>query len=186
MKLFLKITREIDVSRAVCLWNTWDHEHLAYVHKQFGRSKILYEDSNVAIIISQFVIPFINIKLNTLHTLTCKKNGDVLVVDTMPFSIVVKLNMIFKEITQKKTQLINEYELYLPWYFYPFKKIITKLIKKWNNINWLEDMPLKKRRQLAIDMGFRDFHGIQNQSNASLVENNLKLPLPRSKNSILN
>ena len=183
MLINFQITREVDVSREVCLWNTWDHEHLYFVHKQFQFAKILYEDSNVAFIETRVKVPFLPIYLNSLHTMTSQKSGDVLVIDTLPLGVIVRLEMQYIELYPKKTRLVNSYSLNLPFFFYPIKSLIPKFIQKWNDINFLEDLPLKIRRQQAIDMGFTDFFG---KNNKATKREGLKLPLPRTKNSILN
>ena len=184
MLINFQITRDVNVSREVCLWNTWDHEHLYFVHKQFQFAKMLYEDSNVAFIQTSVKIPFLPIYLNSLHTMTSLKGGDVMVIDTLPFGVLSKLEMRYIELEPKKTRLINSYLLDLPIFFYPIKSLIPKLIQKWNDINWLEDLPIKTRRQQAIDMGFTDFFGKNKKSKKRLTQ--LKLPLPRTKDSILN
>ena len=184
MLINFQIIREVDVSRDVCLWNTWDHEHLYFVHKQFQFARMLYEDSNVAFIRTKVKIPFLPISLNCLHTMTALKNGDVMVVDTLPFGVLVKLEMQYIELEPKKTQLINLYSLYLPIFFYPIKSLIPKIIQKWNDLNWLEDLPVKIRRQKAIDTGFRDFFGKDEKNKKQIKQ--LKLPLPRTKDSTLN
>lgn len=188
MNIKFKIIRTVNVSKAVCLWNTWDHEHLYFVHKQFGNSKILFENSNLAVIQTTMKIPYLPISFNSLHTLISLSNLDVLVIDTMPFGIMARLLMEYKEINPQKTKLVNTYEINLPFYFIPLKKIIKKMILKWNAINWVEDMPLKMRRMQALQLGFIDFYGIpKNQAiKNTTIKLDIKLPLPRLKDSILN
>lgn len=183
MVINFKIVRDVDVSREVCLWNTWDHEHLYFVHNQFKFAKMLYEDQNVAFIRTSIKLPFLPIYINALHTMTSLKDGDVMVIDTLPFGILSKLEMRYIELGPKKTRLINTYTVDLPMVFFPFKSIIPRFIQNWNDINWLEDLPIKNRRQQAIDMGFTDFFGKSRGGEKRLVQ--LKLPLPRTKNSIL-
>ena len=184
MLINFEISREVNVSRGVCLWNTWDHEHLYFVHKQFEFAKMLYEDSHVAFIRTKVKIPFLPIYLNCLHTMTSLKNGDVMVIDTLPFGMLSKLEMRYIELGPKRTKLHNLYTLDVPIFFYPIKNLVPKMIQKWNDINWDEDLPIKMRRQQAIDMGFRDFYGRDVSNKKSDVF--LKLPLARTKDSILN
>lgn len=184
MLIDFEISREVDVSREVCLWNTWDHEHLYFVHKQFEFAKMLYEDSHVAFIRTRVKVPFLPIHLNCLHTMTSLKNGDVMVIDTLPFGVLSKLEMRYIELSPTKTKLQNLYSLDVPIFFYPIKSFIPRMIKKWNDVNWAEDLPLKIRRQQAINIGFRDFYGKDQNSKGRGAS--LKLPLPRTKDSILN
>jgi hypothetical protein len=184
MLIKFEISRKINVSKEVCLWNTWDHEHLYFVHKQFSFAKMLYENSHVAFIRTKIKLPFLPIYLNCLHSMTRLENGDVMVIDTLPFGILTKLEMKYIEHGPKLTELINLYTLDLPCFFYPFKVFIPKIIKNWNDINWLEDLPLKIRRQHAIDIGFRDFYGKDDSKRG--VQPTLRLPMARTKDSILN
>lgn len=184
MIIKFKISRIVNVSKYVALWNTWDHEHLPYVHNQFGKSTIIHEDSNSVFIKTKMKIPFLPFFINSLHTLTNLDNNDVLVIDTLPLGIIVKLKMQYIALKPKKTKLINYYEMDLPFIFYPFKNFIIKMITKWNRVNWMEDLPLKMRRQLALDYGFKDFFGNDHKQKNNLRK--LTLPLPRLKDSILN
>ena len=45
-------------------------------------------------------------------------------------------------------------------------------------------MPLKLRRQKAVDLGFRDFRGVVGKLNEK--KQAVRLPIPRSKDSIIN
>lgn len=184
MIINFEISREVSVSRDVCLWNTWDHEHLYFVHRQFQFAKMLYEDSRVAFIRTRVKVPFLPIYLNCLHTMTSLKNGDVMVIDTLPFGVISKLEMKYIEIEPKKTKLQNIYSLDIPIFFYPIRSWIPKMIQKWNDTNWDEDLPLKMRRQQALDIGFRDFYG--RDLEVKKIEPNFRLPIARTKDSILN
>ena len=109
MIINFKISRTINVSKNVALWNTWDHEHLTFVHQQFGKSVILYEDSNVVFIKTRVQIPYTPFFMNTIHTLTRLKNDNVLVIDSVPFGIITKLKMEYIELGKSKTLLNNYY-----------------------------------------------------------------------------
>lgn len=185
MILKFKLTRTIKISKNVALWNTWDHEHLSYVHKQFDKPKILFEDHKSVFIKTKVKIPFTPFYSDSLHTLIKIDDNNVLVIDTLPFNIISRLRMEYIVLGKNKTKLVNHYELFLPSFLKPFKKIIIGFIKKWNGVNWEEDYPLKVRRELALKLGFKDFHG--NDPNfKTKFDDNLRLPLPRLKDSILN
>jgi hypothetical protein len=179
------ITRTAKASIDVCLWNTWDHEHLYFVHRQFDGAKILFENQTSALISTKFKIPFIPFSLTGLHALFSITPHEVLVIDTLPFGILTKLTMSFSEITSKETKISNYYELDIPFIIYIFKPLLLRLIDRWNKVNWDEDLPLKTRRQIAVDLGFVDFMGIVS-SNKNRKNRGLKLPIPRLKDSILN
>ena len=184
MEIKFTIEREVAASKNVCLWNTWDHEHLFYVHKQFNSAKILHENATCAVLETKIKIPFLPIFMKSIHCLYEIADRNVLVIDTMPLGILAKVEMIYEEISEKKTKLINNYNLNVPFYFYPFRGIMKYFILKWNRINWEEDMPLKLRRQKAVDLGFRDFRGVVGKLNEK--KQAVRLPIPRSKDSIIN
>jgi hypothetical protein len=79
---------------------------------------------------------------------------------------------------------INKLNIFFSNYKKKYKGILKYFILKWNKINWEEDMPLKVRRQKAIDLGFRDFRGIVGEERGR--KQNVRLPIPRSKDSIIN
>ena len=56
MEIKFTIEREVAASKDVCLWNTWDHEHLFYVHKQFNSAKILHENATCAVLETKITI----------------------------------------------------------------------------------------------------------------------------------
>ena len=63
MKLYeYNMERNSNCSSYVAWWNTWDHEHLYYVHGQFRNSKILSESNESVVILTQYQLPFIKIK----------------------------------------------------------------------------------------------------------------------------
>ena len=182
MKLKFTIERTAPVSREVCLWNTWDHEHLYFVHQQFDSAEMLFENKTTAVIMTKVKLPFLPIRVFNLHCLYQLQDGNVLVVDTLPFGIIAKVKMMYDAINDTETLLTNHYELQLPFYFRPFAALLKKMIQRWNDINWAEDLPLKTRRQQAIDLGFRDFVGIDHRLKG---KSKFILPLGRTPNSII-
>ena len=65
------------------------------------------------------------------------------------------------------------------------KTYLKKLIPIWNEKVWLEDLPVKLRRQKVLDMNFKDFTGLPNNIEEREIKSNykLKLPISRPKNS---
>jgi len=183
MKVKFEINRTIDVSKDVCLWNTWDHEHLYFVHKQFNKAKILAESNKSVAIETEMKVPFLPIRLKGLHLLFEIEDNNVLVIDTLPFGVRVKLLMQYVVLDKCKTKLINNYEIDLPWFLFPMSLVLKKIIPKWNEVNWLEDMPLKLRRQKALDLGFKDYYGITKDP---LNNRPLRLPIKRIIGSHIN
>lgn len=67
------------------------------------------------------------------------------------------------------------------------KTFLKIMIPKWNEKVWLEDFPIKIRRQKVLDMNFKEFKGLLkkiNEREKNKDENiTFKLPLPRPINS---
>ena len=38
------VTREVNASLNVCIWNQWDHDHLNYTHKGYSETQVFFED----------------------------------------------------------------------------------------------------------------------------------------------
>ena len=64
---------------------------------------------------------------------------------------------------------------------------LKKLIPKWNERVWQEDINLKLRRQKVKDMGFKDFIGLNDDREKRVAQDNqtenIILPIPRPTNS---
>ena len=80
------------------------------------------------------------------------------------------------------------YKFYLNGWRKILKPFLKIMIPKWNEKVWLEDYPVKIRRQMVLDMNFKDFKGLPKEINSRKLEKNdnnnlFKLPIPRPKNS---
>ena len=65
---------------------------------------------------------------------------------------------------------------------------LPKMIDKWNLQVWLEDLPLKIRRQKVVRWGFKDFIGLPEKVQDRRFEENIpfELPIKRHKQSPVN
>ena len=65
------------------------------------------------------------------------------------------------------------------------RPILRYLIPIWNKKVWIEDLPVKLRRQKVLQMGHKDFIGlptdISERKNHEIKKT--KLPIPRPRNS---
>lgn len=178
------MSRTIDVSSEVVEWNYWDHEHLGFVHEGYNETSLLISNNDTSVFISQLKIPFINLKLNALVYQHRPKKNCILVYTTL-FGSLQKTTIFIQPIARKKTKIKMVYEFDLPLYLQPFSLIIKNLVRKWNEKVWNEDLPLKLRRQIAIDNGFKDYRGIKTIGNFSKIDNECKLPVPKPKDTYL-
>ena len=186
MKIFDQTyKRESPCSKYVAWWNTWDHEHLFYVHKQFGSSKILSENSTSVVIKTEYKLPLFNIKLSGFHCMFNDRENNCRVIDYLPFGIEAVTDIEFSEINANRSLITNRYQIFGNFVFFPLRFILPSLIKKWNKVNWEEDLELKTRRSEALKYGFKDFAGLQESYSKENDLKKYKLPLPRLKPSIL-
>lgn len=186
MKIFeTELLRITDCSPYVAWWNTWDHEHLEFVHGQFGGAKILAESQESVVILTKYKLPFINIFLNGFHCMFNVSSSHCRVIDYLPFGLRSTLDIHFEgEASDEngksdKCLIRNRYVMHGHWLFFPLRFILPKIIRKWNEINWQEDLELKQRRTEAISYGFKDFHGIYEGYCKESDKNRYRLPLPR-------
>lgn len=185
MGKFIKtsIVREIAVNSEVVEWNYWDHEHLGFIHEGYNDTHILLSNSDTTYFVSKLKIPLLGFKINTSTFQHRPKKNTILVFAPL-WGALQKTLITIVPITKNKTKIIVDYEFELPFYFSPFSNFIVSLVKKWNEKTWEEDLPLKLRRNDAIKNNFVDYAGIkkiQSKKNSW----NLKLPLPKPKNTYL-
>ena len=90
-----------------------------------------------------------------------------------------------EEITKDSCKITMNYKFHLNGW----KKILSPLLKYlipiWNKKVWLEDLPVKLRRQKVLEMGHRDFIGLPNDISERKGHEikKTKLPLARPRNS---
>jgi hypothetical protein len=65
------------------------------------------------------------------------------------------------------------------------RPLLKRLIPIWNRKVWIEDLPVKLRRQKVLEMGHKDFIGlpkdVKDRMNHKVMKT--KLPIPRPRNS---
>ena len=77
------------------------------------------------------------------------------------------------------------YKFYLNGWKIILKPILKMLIPVWNKKVWVEDLPVKLRRQKVLQMGFKDFHGLPDdiEQRKGHEIKKVKLPIPRPRKS---
>ena len=85
------------------------------------------------------------------------ENENTYIVHSFQYGIPSKFKFTTKEKENGQTEIEMDYKFHLKGlkiFYYP---ILNFFIKKWNHKVWKEDLPLKKRRQMVLDLGFKDF-----------------------------
>ena len=174
----------INVVPEVIKWNQWDFEHLRSVHSSYGDPKILVSNKETIVFIDSFKIPLVGIRFKSLVYST-QWSDSVQVSFTQCILFLAKNTIEIIQLEEKLTKVKVTYEVtgnFFQSLLFPIYKI---LFKKWNATVWKEDLPLKIRRQKALEYGFQDFEGIPfniNQRKDRSVNYKCNLPVPRVKN----
>lgn len=159
MKIEFEIVNIIDTYPEIIWWNSWDGEHLVYIHKSYSNPSIKYLNTNISIFEDSIKIPYIGIRLRSLVTiLQTDENSQLSFAKNWLFN---GYNIISTKFINGKTHVKVKYtiETYAFISFF-FSKLIIKSLKEWNKKIWLEDLPLKNRRDKALQYGFEDFKGL--------------------------
>jgi hypothetical protein len=184
--LEVEIQKKINCSKDVALWNYWDHEHLDIVHGGYKKSHILYDKNNFMYRVDNIKVPLPFLVFQT-PLFMVQHNENTLFVFAVQMGIISKTTITIKSLETSLCQITMNYKFYLNGWRKILKPVLKLLIPIWNEKVWLEDLPIKIRRQKVLDMNFKDFQGLPekiNQRKKSKTANySLKLPIPRPINS---
>ena len=182
------IVREIDASVASCMWNYWDHDHLAVVHKNYLSAKIIYENDNSAIYLLRYqaLIPFF--RTNSLNVMVRTDTNTLKAVNQGFLGTLAVTTIKMDQITSERTRITMTYKFLLSGWKTLFRKILPPLIERWNKQVWEEDLELKLRREKVLRYGFKDFQGLPKDIEDRKFDGDLicNLPIQRHKQSPLN
>lgn len=184
--LEVSIDKTIECSKEVAQWNYWDHEHLDIVHSSYSQSDILYDKKNFLFRIDSIKIPFIPFVKFMTPIFMVQHDEDTTVTYAIQFGVLSKTTITIKSLEKSKCKINMNYQFHLKGWKKILKPILKKLIPVWNERVWLEDYPIKIRRQKVLDMNFKDFVGLPKDVKDRMSQEykkELKLPIPRPKNS---
>ena len=184
--LEVEIKKEIKCSKEVALWNYWDHEHLDVIHDGYKDSNILYDKNNF-----MFRIDNIKVFIPFLKFLTpifmVQHDENTIINFAVQMGVISKTTITTKKLTESSCQITMNYKFYLNGWRKILRRILKIMIPKWNEKVWLEDLPVKLRRQKVLEMNFKDFKGLPKKISQRLKSKDdnisFKLPIPRPLNS---
>ena len=102
------------------------------------------------------------------------------------FGVLSKTTITIRSLEKSKCKINMNYQFHLKGWKKILKPILNKLIPIWNERVWLEDYPIKIRRQKVLNMNFKDFVGLPKDIKDRVSQEynkEFKLPIPRPKNS---
>ena len=184
--LEVEFLKKIDCSKDVAFWNYWDHEHLDIIHTSYNKSDILYDENNFMFRVDKIKLPIISFFKITAPIFMVQKNENTLITHTVLLGVMSKTTITIKELSKSSCEIAMNYKFYLDGWRKILKPFLKIIIPKWNESVWLEDYPVKIRRQKILDLNCQDFKGLPNDINSRKLNNrkyNFKLPIPRPKNS---
>jgi hypothetical protein len=175
--------RNVNVSKAVVLWNYFDHLHLDVVHRGYEAANILYEKDNYYLMhfkVKAPVIPFFCFRFPAFGFM---QDEDTYIIYSFQFGIISKVGITVKELKKDYCEIVMNYKFDLTGFKVILYPILNLLIGKWNEEVWLEDLPVKLRRQMVLRMGFKDFYGlpdkVEDRFYSDAIEINLPIKRPR-------
>ena len=172
------IERGIEAGKAVVLWNYFDHEHLDVVHGGYREAYVLYEKGSYFVNIYKVKITFIPFFYFKFPVFGFMQDEDTYVNYSFQFGIDSKLTITVKETKKDYCKIKMNYKFNLTGFRIIFYPLLKLMVSRWNEKVWLEDMPVKTRRQMVLRMGFRDFHGLPDKIEDRFYSDTLKLDLP--------
>lgn len=183
----------VDVSAAVVWWNHWDHEHLTVVHKNYTDAKLLHESENVVVQLVSYRLPLFSwITSNSMGTVICnerKDGGGTFQQFNQGLLGIPSVSTIQVEaLGDDRCVVRTNYKFFLSGWRKLLAPILYRMMAKWNNQVWLEDLPLKLRRQKMLRHGFVDFVGMPErvEDRKSVGPLELRVPLARPHDSPVN
>ncbi|MBX2798819.1 MAG: hypothetical protein KTR31_14180 [Myxococcales bacterium] len=171
--------REIDVAPGVVFWNYWDHEHLYVVHDNYTNAKILFEDERMAVYLLTYRLPLIRfLTSKSLNVMIQRDEHTIQVFNLGLFSVPSITTITVEQLGRDRCRIGMNYKFLLFGWRRLLGLMLPSMIETWNEKVWVEDLPLKLRRQRVLRHGFRDFHGMPQEVDERNNEDELELTLP--------
>ena len=183
--LEIEFEKKINCNKSVAFWNYWDHEHLDVVHEGYKKSDIMYDRDNFLFRIDRIRLPIFSFIAIKTPIFMVQHDENTLFTYAIQFGFESKTTIKIEEIDKNNCKINMNYKFHLEGWRIIFKPLLKVLIRNWNEKVWIEDLPVKLRRQKVLEMNFKDFVGlpIKVSDRYNGVIKDLKLPIVRPKKS---
>ena len=174
--------KEIDSSLAVVLWNYWDVEHLTVVHDAYSKAEVLYHDKNQHIYNITWKLPILSFLSSSSLAVAIMRSPTVFQnYQKTWFGIPTIATIRLEETGVDSCRIKMNYKFVLRGWRKILAPFMWRMMESWNEKVWVEDLPLKVRRQKALRWGFRDFVGFPDKVEERVNDRPLtqSLPVPR-------
>jgi hypothetical protein len=181
---YLKVIckNSVNANPEVIKWNSWDGEHLASVHSAYSNPKTLYSAPNNLLFFDVIKIPYLPFKISSMVYTVQNSEFEQVSYTKNLFFLAKNSIKIYQKDKKSVVEVTYEFEAnLLVSLLFP---LIKKQIKKWNKTVWKEDLPLKMRRQKALEYGFIDWVGIPNKKSDRVdksIDYKTEIPVYRPK-----
>jgi len=177
--------REVPCNADVLLWNYWDGEHLLPVHGGYKSAFILYQGETFSLCLFKAKPPYLPFSIPTLAFVIQHKQYKQLTYALQIF-LLSKTTIRIRPINTQLCTVSVRYQMIVPRIFACITPFLSKLIPKWFETVFKEDLPLRIRRQRVLNAGFIDYKGMPHWSgNSGHYSYHFKHPLIPSKGSPL-
>ncbi len=177
--------KQINCSKEVAFWNYWDHEHLDVVHDGYSKSDIMYDRREYMFRVDEIKLPLLGFLKPLTPIFTVQHDENTMITYAIQFGVLSKTIIKIKSLSEKKCEISMNYKFYLNSWRKFLRPVLKILVPRWNEKVWLEDLPIKLRRQKVVDMNFKDFIGLPTniEDRNFTGKKSFKPPIPRLKNS---
>ena len=129
--LEVEISKKIDCSKEVALWNYWDHEHLDVIHQGYKESDILYDKKNFMFRVDKIKVPFPFLKITT-PVFMVQHDDNTLIVYAVQLGVISKTTITIKSVNDSSCEINMNYKFYLNGWRKILKPFLKIMIPKWN------------------------------------------------------
>ncbi len=183
--LEVEISKTVNCSREIAKWNYWDHEHLDVVHGGYRSVDTLYDADNFCFNYTRVKVPVIPFLSAMTPLFLVQHDEFTQFTYAIQFGVVSRTTIKIEELTIDSCRITMNYKFHLNGWKAILRPLLKRLIPIWNKKVWIEDLPVKLRRQKVLEMGHKDFIGlpknVKDRMNHKVMKT--KLPIPRPRNS---
>jgi hypothetical protein len=186
--LFSRCEKEMDCSKEIVIWNYFDHQHVVGTHfKYYSRYKILAEQNEWSLVERFYRLPIIGLKTSSHGFMYLENPNLIRSYQFGKLGLVVDQSIELKDLGPDRCLVISEYRLEAPAFLKVLEPLWQKITERWFINTWVEDAPMRLRRQKVWKLGFRNFVGIDYINRKTAKPGNLpaerpypvELPVPK-------
>lgn len=184
----MSIEKVEDCSLATATWNYWDLEHSPFIHSGFEKSQVLYDCPEATVLWVEIRLPFLRfLKSGGMHVLVRASEHEFIAFSKF-FGAASRTTYTLSPAENGRTRYRIEYLIDLNGWRRLLRPLLPGLLRRWNDRVWDEDVPLRRRREMVMRWGFKDFSGLPERLEDRRRDRTppVKIPLARAGGSPTN